>query len=283
LLKMKLKINSLLFGTAGIPIAANPRTTPNGISKVKELGLGAMELEFVHSVNITKEKAPEINEIAKKNNVVLTCHAPYYINLNAVEKPKWHASISRIVQSAKITSLCGGYSVCFHPAYYLKQDPKDVFSKVKEAISIIVEELKNSGVEIWVRPETAGRVAQFGNLSEILDMCAHFDNVLPCIDWSHLHAQSNGKYNTKKEFEDVLSLMENKLGKRAMQNVHFHCQGVAYSDKGEKSHIPLKESDLNYTELVRAWKEFGIKGVVISESPNIEKDALLMKRIYDSA
>ena len=53
-------MKELLFGTAGIPLSANPRTTADGITHVKRIGLGAMELEFVHSVNITKEKAPEI-------------------------------------------------------------------------------------------------------------------------------------------------------------------------------------------------------------------------------
>ena len=43
--------------------------TINAIKRVSELGLSAMELEFVHSVNIKKEKAPEVNKTAKENNV----------------------------------------------------------------------------------------------------------------------------------------------------------------------------------------------------------------------
>ena len=65
---------SLVFGTAGIPIATEPRNTVNGVETVKKLGLGAMELEFVHSVNISKEKAPDVKNAADKNNVKLTCH-----------------------------------------------------------------------------------------------------------------------------------------------------------------------------------------------------------------
>ena len=58
-------MKDLLFGTAGIPLSAEPRTTADGIKHVRKLGLEAMELEFVHSVNITKEKSPEIKKIAE--------------------------------------------------------------------------------------------------------------------------------------------------------------------------------------------------------------------------
>ena len=46
------KPNRLLFGTAGIPLSTPDRNTLNGISHVKKLGLGCMELEFVRSINI---------------------------------------------------------------------------------------------------------------------------------------------------------------------------------------------------------------------------------------
>ena len=278
------KIDFLAFGTAGIPSSAKKPGTAEGIKRIPELGLSAMEMEFVHSINISAEKAPEVKKSADENFINLTCHAPYYINLNAKEKPKWHASIARIVQSAKITSLCGGYSVCFHPGYYMKDNPKDVYAKVKEAMINIMEQLKDAKAnDVWVRPETAGRVSQFGNLAELFELCRELQdyNILPCIDWSHIHATSNGKYNTKKEFEDVLSLMEKSLGKKALQNVHFHCQGVNYTEKGERNHIMLDDSDLNYKELIKVWKDWKIKGVAIAESPVPEKDAVLMKKVYD--
>lgn len=279
------KIDFLSFGTAGIPSSAKKPGTAEGIKRIPELGLSAMEMEFVHSINVSAEKAPEVKKSADENSVNLTCHAPYYINLNAKEKPKWHASIARIVQSAKITSLCGGYSVCFHPGYYMKDNQKEVYVKIKEAMINIMEQLKDAKVnDVWVRPETAGRVSQFGNLAELFELCRELQdyNVLPCIDWSHIHATSNGKYNTKKEFEEVFSLMEKSLGKKALQNVHFHCQGVNYTEKGERNHVMLDDSDLNYKELIKVWKDWKIKGVVIAESPVPEKDAVLMKKVYDS-
>ena len=275
-----IKPSKLNFLTSGIPLSTKKSGTIEGLKQVKKLDLDGMELEFVHSIHVTKEKVPEVSKIAKENNLMISCHAPYYINLNAKEKPKWHASISYIVQSAKITYLCNGYSVCFHPAYYMKDDHRLVYDKVKEAIKLILKELKENNMEIWVRPETAGKISQFGNIKELIDLSSEFENVLPCIDWSHLHAYSNGKYNSTEEFREVLSLMEKKLGKNALNNVHFHCQGVQYSEKGEKNHVNLKDSDLNYKDLVKVWKEFKLKGIVTCESPNIEEDAKLLKELY---
>ncbi len=275
-------MKELLFGTAGIPLSANPRTTGDGIRHVRKLGLGAMELEFVHSVNITKEKAPEIRKIAEDNNIVLTCHAPYFINLNSLEKAKIKASIERIVNSARITNLCGGYSVCFHAGFYMGQDAKKTYDAVKHSLKEIISILKKEGINIWARPETTGKETQFGNVDEILQLSQEIDNVMPCVDFAHFHARTNGKYNTYKEFASILESIEKKLGRKGLENMHMHITGIAYGPKGEKNHLTLKESDLKYEELLKAIKDFKVKGVAISESPNIEQDALLMQKTFNN-
>jgi deoxyribonuclease-4 len=38
---------------------------------------------------------------------------------------------------------------------------------------------------------------------------------------------------------------------------------------------------MDYKTLSMLWKEFKIKGCVICESPNIEEDALLLKKTYE--
>jgi len=274
-------MENLLFGTAGIPINSKGSTTAEGIAAVKKLGLEAMELEFVRSVNITSDKAPEVKKSAQENNIVLTCHAPYYINLNSLEKVKLKASIYRILKSAKIANLCGAWSVCFHPGFYQKSTKEEAYNRVKESIKEISKTLKNENNNIWIRPETTGKESQFGNLDEILNLSNEFNNVMPCIDFAHFHARTNGKYNSYKEFSEILEKIEKKLGKKGLENMHIHITGIAYGEKGEKHHLNLKESDLKYKELIKALKDFKVKGVAISESPNIEEDALLCQKVYN--
>jgi len=270
----------LRFGTAGIPISTQKPTTLTGIEQVRKLGLDCMELEFVHSVNISAEKAPLVKEVAKQNDIALTTHGQYFINLNSLEKEKIEASKQRIYKAAKIANLCGASSMTFHAAYYMKQDPEKVYIKVKEGVKEIIKKLKNENNPIWVRPETTGKATQWGDLKEITKLSEEVEQVLPCIDFSHLHART-GKNNTSDEFKEILTYVEKKLGRLALNNMHIHLSGINYSEKGERNHLTLEESDMNYKDLLKVWKEFKIKGNVISESPNIEQDALLLKKFYN--
>ncbi|MFH1294660.1 MAG: TIM barrel protein [Candidatus Aenigmatarchaeota archaeon] len=271
-------MDKLRFGTAGLPLSTPEPGTANGIRHVRKLGLDAFELEFVRSINITKERASEVKKTAKENDVVLTCHAPYFINLNSAEKAKLHASIGRIVDSARIASLCGAWSVTFHAGFYMKMDPEKVYAVIKEQLKGIVDKLKNEGIYIWVRPETTGKATQFGSLDEILRLSQEIDHVMPCIDFSHLHARSAGKLNSYDEFSEILGKVEKALGNEGIANMHIHTSGIAYSEKGERNHLNLEDSDMHWKGLMKALKDFNAKGVLICESPSIEGDARLMQR-----
>jgi len=273
-------MKKLLFGTAGIPISTPDHNTENGVRYVRELGLDCMELEFVRSINITKERAPTIKGIAKKENVVLTCHAPYFINLNAIEKPKLYASMNRILNSARITHLCGGYSVTFHAGFYLKMEPEKVYNNIRDKIKEIRKTLDNEGVDIWLRPETTGKPTQFSGLKDLLNISQEVEGVMPCVDFAHMHARTAGKNNTTEEFRDMLQQIEKALGKEGLKNMHIHMSGINYTEKGERNHLILEQSDMNYKDLLKVWKEFKIAGVVICESPNIEEDAKLLQETY---
>jgi len=275
-------MKKLRFGTAGIPLSTKNKDSMSGIRRIKELGLEGMELEFVRGVRIGKNTALKINEIAKNIEITLSVHAPYYINLNSKETEKVVASRKRILQSAIIGDLCGATGVVFHPAYYQKDSPFKVYKKIKKHLKDIIQRLQNEKIQITLRPETTGKPTQFGTLEEILNLSMELDGVLPCIDFAHLHART-GKNNTYSEFHSILSMIENNLGKESLEDMHIHVSGIEYEIRGEKRHLILKESDFNYQDLLKAWKEFDIKGLVICESPNLEGDALLLKEEYYQA
>jgi deoxyribonuclease-4 len=205
-------------------------------------------------------------------------HAPYYINLNA-EGETLEASKERILNSARIGNICGAKSVVIHAGFIQKQSREAVYEKIKKAIVEIKDRLKNEGVDITLRIETMGRGSQFGSLEEALAI-TEVGGVLPCIDFSHLHAVT-GKNNSREEFASILARVEEKLGRRGLDDMHIHVSGIEYSDKGEKNHIVFAESDFKYKELAQAFVEFDIKGMVICESPNLEEDALVLKREYE--
>ncbi|MEO0150207.1 MAG: TIM barrel protein [candidate division WOR-3 bacterium] len=268
------------FFTAGVPISSRSGSTEDGLIRVKELGLDGMELEFVRGVNMKEDKAKRVKEIAEKNGLSLSVHAPYWINLNAKERDKLKASIERIYQSAKIGYMAGAENICFHPAYYLGDDPKDVHNKVLGILKDLSERLKSEGISVILRPETTGKPTQYGSLEELLELSAEIGGVLPCLDFAHLHARSGGKFNTKGEFVWVLEKIKEYLGENGLKNMHIHMSGIAYSSKGEKHHLNLEESDLNWKDILETLYEFEADGFIVSESPNIEGDALLMKNYW---
>jgi len=268
---------SLLFGTAGTPHSSGGTDSISGVRRVHELGLGCMELVFVRGVKMGEKTARTVYDIAKQLGIRLSVHAPYYINLNA-EGATLEASKERILASARIGQICGAKSVVIHAGFIQKFPRYTVYERIKKALIEIRDKLVSEGVNITLRVETMGRLSQFGTLDEALSI-TEVDGVLPCIDFSHLHAVS-GKNNSRDEFASILSRIEEKLGRKGLDDMHIHVSGIDYSEKGEKNHLLFAESDFQYNELMQAFVEFDIKGMVICESPNLEDDALVLKREY---
>ncbi|MDF1557773.1 MAG: TIM barrel protein [ANME-2 cluster archaeon] len=272
-------MNMLRFGTAGTPISSTSRDSLSGVERVHEIGLDCMEVEFVRGVKMGVETAHKLGQVARDNDVALSVHAPYYINLNSREMDKVDASRKRILDSARISALFGARGVVFHPAFY-HDDPSDtVYGIVKTHLLELAAQLEEEGIDILLRPETTGKGSQFGTLNELLEMSAEMEGVMPCYDFSHMHARE-GAHNSYEEFCRILDKVEDYLGREGLDTMHIHVSGIEYGPKGEKKHLILEESDMDYRGLVRAWKEYTIRGTVICESPNLEGDALLLQEVY---
>jgi len=144
----------------------------------------------------------------------------------------------------------------------------------------VLEYIEQHSLNVVLRPETTGKPTQFGELDELLQLSSELDNVLPCVDFSHIHARYR-RYNSYEEFCEILEKIEKTLGKEALKDMHMHVSGIDYGLKGEKSHLNLNESDFRYKELLKALKDFGVEGILICESPNLEEDALMLKKEYE--
>jgi len=271
----------LLFGTGGTPHSAKTASTIDGIERSAELGLGCMEIEFVQGVKMGEAGARLVGETAARRGIKLTAHAPYFINLNAREPEKIRASQGRILQTARIASLCGAESIVFHTAFYLGDPPEVAYNTVRKHLGEIMDQLKRENNRVWVRPEIMGKVSQFGTPDEVLNLSTELERVAPCVDFTHWHART-GRFNTYQEFASILLQIKERLGRAALDNMHIHVSGIAYGKKGEIKHLNLKESDFQYIELLKALKDYDVKGVVICESPNLEEDALLLQATYDA-
>lgn len=272
-------MDTLNFLTAGMPLITGNKGYEKAFEILEEMELDGLELEFVHGVRISDKS----KEIVSNSKLLKTIHAPFYINLNSKEPEKVDASVQRIIETARVANEVGAYSITYHAAFYMGGDKETVYNQVKTQTKIITDVLNNENVNVWIRPETTGKATQWGDLEEIINLSKEFEQVLPCVDFSHLHARYNGISNTYDEFANIFEKIGNELSdKKPLENFHAHIAGIAYGDKGEKHHLNLEESDMNYKDLLKAFKDFEVKGVIVCESPNIETDCKLMKDYYCS-
>ena len=269
----------LLFGTGGVPDSARAPSTIAGIERIKELGLGCMELEFVQQVRMGEETARQVAEVARRSGIRLSAHAPYYINFNSSDPEKVKASQKRLLATARIGSICGAESAVFHTAFYMGASLEDVYLRVKRCLAEVIAELDKEGVRILLRPEVMGRSSEFGTIDEALRLSNEFENVLPAVDVAHLHARE-GAFNSYPEFLAMFQQIEDKLGRRGLDNMHVHFSGIKYGKAGEISHLNLRNSDFRYEELLKAFRAVGAKGLIICESPDREGDAVLLRDTY---
>lgn len=271
-------MDKLNFLTAGIPLRTEPKDYKNAFRILSEMSLDGIELEFVHGVRMAEISQDVVKR--ESQNFVITAHGPYYINLNSKEEEKIDASVVRIIDTSMMAEKVGAYSITYHAAFYMGNDKKTVLNKVIEQTKRIIEVVEKENLKVWIRPETTGKGTQWGDLEEVIALSKEFKQVLPCIDFSHLHARSGGGLNTYEDFCTILEKIGNEIGQYALDNFHGHLAGIAYSDKGEKNHLNLADSDMNYKDLLKAMKKFNIKGALVCESPNIEEDCKVIKEYY---
>ena len=266
-------MNKLHFLTAGIPSVSKDYS--EAFNTLRDMKLDGLEVEFVHGVRMS-EKTQNI-VIEQKKDLIITSHGPYYINLSSLEEDKQKASITRILDTARMGKHLGAYSITYHAGFYMGRDKKEVFDIIYKQHEQIAQVLEKENNDIWIRPETTGKGTQWGDLEEIVTLSKDFKNILPCVDFAHLHARSNGEFNTYDEFCAIFEKIGNTLGDVALKNFHAHMAGIAYSANGEKHHLIFEESDFNYKDLLKAFKTFDVKGAIVCESPNIEIDCKILK------
>lgn len=268
------------FGTVGKPRSTPPK--PGGsVGTIPHLAgqdLRAFEIGWVRSVRVSEKTCRLIKETAAEHSVLLSVHAPYFINLNA-DKDEWPKSRKRLMDAARAGNLAGASDIVFHPGSYFEQAPNIVLKTAIPRLQGCVEELKSDDIQVTLRPETMGKGALLGSLADTLEMSREIDRVEPCIDFAHVHARAgDGSVNSKSEWLELLDGYLRALGQDALGRLHCHLSGIEYTEKGEQNHLMLADSDFNLDGLLEALIELDCGGRILCESPeDMDKDAQVIK------
>src|SRR5688572_10015972 len=266
---------SFRFGTVGSPIQTpkKPGGSVGAIQFSRSIGLDAFELGWVQSVRVSEETCALIKQNAAEQDVAVSVHAPYFINLNADDE-EWPKSRKRLMDAAHFGNLAGATDIIFHPGSYFMREPVEVLKVAIPRLQACVDELRAAGNPAVLRPETMGKSAMLGSLEDTVAMAKAIPGVLPCVDFAHLHARpGDGSLNSYEEWSTQLEMVGKVLGGEALKRLHIHLSGIEYGLKGEKNHLPVGESDLDLKGLFRALKASAASGRILCESPAMEDDA----------
>ncbi|AEM38533.1 Xylose isomerase domain-containing protein TIM barrel [Pyrolobus fumarii 1A] len=272
------------FGPAGKPVGMKSGDYVKAIEYVANEGLDALEYEAVRGVRISEKKAVEIKRAALEHGILLSMHAPYFINLASPNEDTVKKSQQRLLDALKAANWMGAYVVVFHPGYYKDNPSKEAaLKRVIENLKPVVEQAKQLGIKgVELGPETTGKRAQVGDIDEVITICREVEMCRPVVDWAHIYARYRGQHVTSiDQVLKVIEKIEKELGSRAVNPLHTHFSRIEYGEGGEREHHTLDEAEYGpeFRIVCEAYKQAGIRAVIISESPILDQDALKMKKI----
>ena len=253
---------AILIGPAG----SGGRGNLKGIEEVARLGLGCMEVEFTYGVRMKPEMAETVGALAEEHGIVLSVHAPYYVNLASYEDEKVAASRQRILDSCHRAHLMGARNVVFHAGFYQKRSARETYRMIRKEILDLQGHILKSGWQVALCPEITGKPSQFGSTEELQELMQDTGCDIT-VDFAHLYARNQGVI----DYEALMPALPPAF--------HAHFSGIEYTAKGEKKHLRIKPAyfDPLLAALIRHQKQ----ATLICESPKPFEDAVMMKQMLE--
>lgn len=277
------------FGTAGNADSffdAGFKDVVEAPEYLRSLGLNAYEYQAGHGVRIPEKKAALLGERARRYEVRLSVHAPYYISMSSTDEEKRKNSINYIVKSAKAARAMGADRVVVHCGSCGKIPRAEALELAKDTFKKALEELDNLGFsDIHLCPETMGKANQLGTVGEVVEICKIDERLIPCIDFGHIYARTLGGLVKAEDFEAIFDAIENSLGSERLKHFHSHFSRIKFSEpSGEKCHLTFEDTEYgpDFEPVAELCLKKGCAPVFICESSGTQAfDALKMKEIYD--
>lgn len=252
---------------------------------LRRIGLNAYEYQCNRGVNISECTARQLGEKAAENNIFLSIHSQYYINMASPDADKRENSKRYVIESLQAAKWMGAKRVVVHTGSCSKIDRKWALETAIGVLRDTISEADNLGLEdITICPEVLGKINQLGSLDEILEMCKIDERLIPTIDFGHIHARCMGCFNSPEDFEKVLNDIENTIGSYRLKHLHCHFSRVEFTAGGEKRHWTIEDRQFGpeFEHLAQILVKKDLEPVIICESrDHMAEDALKLKMIYE--
>lgn len=251
---------------------------------LKEHNLEAYEYSFGRMFNMSHEKAKELGKNAEENGILVSVHAPYYINLANPSDEAFERNINYLLTSLAYLVDFKGNQCVFHPGSCGKETRDVAFARLMSRMDKLLEKVYLAGYgNLYICPETMGKSQQLGSVKEIVEMCKLDKCLIPTFDFGHINAVTGGTLKTADDYKKILDLAYNELGEFKTKNLHIHFSKIEYTSKGEVKHLTLDDTVYGpeFEPLAKVIKEMGLEPTIICESKGtMMEDAMKLKEIY---
>ncbi len=271
--------NSASFARAGFKeTVAAPRW-------LADMGLNAYEYQCGRGVRIGTETARKIGERARAHGIALSLHAPYFINLSSEESERMEKNADYVLASCRAAQDLGADRVVVHCGGMGKLTRTRAMENSIRGVRELLERVEDAGYgSIRLCLETMGKVRQMGSAEEVMQLVALDERLLPCIDFGHLNARTQGGMCTREQVAALFDLMENTIGLERARQFHSHFSHIEYGKSGEIRHLTFADTIYgpDFTPVAQEAAARGYEPRFICESAGTQaEDALTMKQIFE--
>ena len=270
------------FGPARVPSRESPEAA---VELLLERGYTACEIDFEGGFWMKPEWewAARFGELAKKNKIALSVHAPIAAILGHLprDEAKRKRAFGMIDHSAGVATAVGAELMVVHPGYLLGREREAALESVAGDLAALRERLEPKGRTVAFGLEIMGRVRELGTAEDVFWLAARFDWVRPVLDFAHLHAVTDGGFVDEETFAGVLELADAVTDPGAPFHIHF--SDIAFANRNETKHLPYGEGTLRAEPLRGALQRFKRPATVISESPGDESHQAIKAVLFGKA
>ena len=278
-----------LFGPAGNCDSFNRayKGTVHAPRWLRELGLDCYEYQCGRGVNLGEDTARRIGAAAAEHGIQMSLHSPYFINLSSREPERVEKNLRYIAESCRAIDWMGGDRVVVHCGGLPGMTRQEALENTVANLAQALQMLEDQGLaHIRLCIETMGKLNVLGDAEEVFAICKSDARLLPCIDYGHLNARTQGGMNSREAMRALLDRMAAVLGEERAAAHHAHFSKIEYSKGGEVKHLTFEDAEYG-PEFAPLAEELALRGWsprIICESAGTQaEDALEMKRIYQAA
>jgi deoxyribonuclease-4 len=213
-----------------------------------------------HYTNLLK-----IKTIASKYNIELSIHT----NL-LPEEPMLDNALKIY---CNIANVMDARTLVIHPTFYQRMPQQQALRLTVYKINEIVNEIH---LRSKIGIETTGKTQELGSIEDVIDIVKRTTNTEPIINWAHVHGRSRGLLTHDTDFKRIVDKVRAEVGQHWLTNAYFIFSGISYDRTGALHHKPIARSDMKLEHLIKTIQALNIKGTLIFETPNREKDIVDM-------